>query len=432
MGNCVPAKVALYSLPLCLGGALLIIDNGSIERIAASATLGRLPSIFSIPLQDPNLSEYRTAQQYADLLRFGLRAVGGTVILAFGTWLIYRWVADRIVSNTKMNTVLAWLVQVAFLVAVAAACIDVLSLRGYEGKWYTLESAIQFTADPPYVHRILFPSLARLLLTVYPTLSVKHAYGIVEFGVILAAVATIYHLNGRFVAKATALLACALLIPMILFSTSYYTFYDYGIILFFSLGLTSLYDKRTILYFVTIAVATLNHENILLLILISGALHKPFTPSGRYDFKFVSLQLAVHAAVRIGLLMAMPVDRVSALGNIWINLHFISMAAHNPKALLDTAMLLFWFSIGLIGIRSAPPSLRIASLILPMLLGITFLVGQINEARQFVAFIPIAIALLSCEIESLSKTASLQRAVETQTSELTPHWRERPLTVSES
>ena len=58
---------------------------------------------------------------------------------------------------------------------------------------------------------------------------------------------------------------------------------------------------------------------------------------------------------------------------------------------------MLWFlAAGCLGFRRAPQDLRRATILLPLLLGSTVLVGQINEARQFVAFIPIAIGLILC------------------------------------
>jgi hypothetical protein len=50
------------------------------------------------------------------------------------------------------------------------------SNSGFEGKWYELESAVRLTADPPYVHRVLFPLAARGVLATWHALSVKKAF----------------------------------------------------------------------------------------------------------------------------------------------------------------------------------------------------------------------------------------------------------------
>jgi hypothetical protein len=44
----------------------------------------------------------------------------------------------------------------------------------------------------------------------------------------------------------------------------------------------------------------------------------------------------------------------------------------------------------------APPFLRKTVVLLPFLLLMTLAVGQINEARQFLAFVPVALALVVC------------------------------------
>ena len=60
--------------------------------------------------------------------------------------------------------------------------------------------------------------------------------------------------------------------------------------------------------------------------------------------------------------------------------------------------LLLWYGLAATGWRHAPSFLRRCTLILPCLLVMTTLVGQFNEARQFDAFIPVAMALMLCSL----------------------------------
>jgi hypothetical protein len=64
--------------------------------------------------------------------------------------------------------------------------------------------------------------------------------------------------------------------------------------------------------------------------------------------------------------------------------------------------MLVWFGMALLGMSFAPPFLRKAVAILPMLIGIALLVGQINEARLFLAFVPVALPLLGYWLHAAS------------------------------
>jgi len=69
-----------------------------------------------------------------------------------------------------------------------------------------------------------------------------------------------------------------------------------------------------------------------------------------------------------------------------------------------------WYAIAALGWRSAPPALRRSVVVLPCLLVMTFLVGQLHEARQFDAFLPIAVCLIVCRIaESTASCPESQR-----------------------
>jgi hypothetical protein len=72
---------------------------------------------------------------------------------------------------------------------------------------------------------------------------------------------------------------------------------------------------------------------------------------------------------------------------------------------VDTVLLFVWFATALFGLPYAPRLLRRAVAVLPMLIGLTVLVGQLNEARQFVAFAPVALALLVCWVQALAMDA---------------------------
>ena len=64
--------------------------------------------------------------------------------------------------------------------------------------------------------------------------------------------------------------------------------------------------------------------------------------------------------------------------------------------LWKTLILFAWFGVSALGLVDAPSFLRKATVLLPLLIGITLVFGQLNEARQFAAFVPVALALIMC------------------------------------
>jgi hypothetical protein len=170
----------------------------------------------------------------------------------------------------------------------------------------------------------------------------------------------------------------------------YYTSYDFGIVFFYALCLTLLFSRNYSAYAVAAAVGTLNHELIMFLMLLSGGIALAQGRSWIWSLGFVLLQLALYSAIRSALFWWMPVELAWLPGKVWVN---IDRLVH-VQYLLRTAVLFSWFALAIaLGARRATVEVRCAILLLPLLLGMTLLVGQINEARQFVAFIPVATVL---------------------------------------
>jgi hypothetical protein len=281
----------------------------------------------------------------------------------------------------------------------------ILAKTGYQGDWYPLNQALDITVDPPYRHRVLFPLLARTIGLVFPSASPVGLFLGVQFIVLLALFPLTARWCGLFGGRAVGIMASLLLFPLLVLTTTYYTFYDLGIVLFYTLGLYCLATGRRLLFLAVVGLATLNHENILLLILVSGAIVTAERSRLAYDWRFVGTQLVIHLAIRGVLFYFMPETRASALGNAWINLHFVWTAVLGSPSLVDTFLLFVWFATALFGLPHAPRLLRRAVVVLPMLIGLTVLVGQLNEARQFVAFAPVAFALLVCWVRGIAVDA---------------------------
>jgi len=188
---------------------------------------------------------------------------------------------------------------------------------------------------------------------------------------------------------------------------TYFTFFDIGIVFFYAAGLTMLLQGRRAYYLILISLGVLNHENILLLIIVSAVI----CYGEKRWLAFVALQLSLYLAIRAALFHLIPVPRAWQHGYVWVN---IDLFLFKPAALVSTVLLFLWFVFALFIARaSAPVALRRCTILLPLLLGIAILVGRLNEARLFDAFLPIAVVLILRGFGDARSTGSRQAVVET-------------------
>ncbi len=374
----------------------LIIATGGLNWLSTAAFEQSLPSILNIP-NDPDWFEPGkfTAANFAAFATYTAKALSLFLLAAAaGAWIYIRGyeLPARRFDQAIVGSLLACLVITAFLLV---------RYMEYEGDCCKLADAIYFRSDPPFTHRILFPAVARGLMLAVPSWGPLHGYLVTQF-LILACLFPLIYVWCRLNDAPLAMLGATLLLAILVATASYHTFYDRAIVLFFTLGLILLYRGYVWTYIATVALATLNHEIILLLILLSGALLKPFRPQSSYDWRFVAIQVALHALVRVGLAMWLPVTELSSPGRIWVNIYLVANAFSLPYLFFRTLALMLWFGVSLFGLRYAPPFLRTATLLFPMLVATTLVFGQINEARQFIAFAPVSVALMMCLVRGRS------------------------------
>lgn len=408
-------RPCIFSLPLfifaasCIGLFAFIawISTSGTDDFVTKALAGDLPRILNVPLQDLPFYQRYSELDYLHFAHIGVVLFGGLLVGVAAASLVY-----LTVSAAKLKLLVyqgGGLIErfgsIALYAALFLTSIFILKLQGYEGSWYRISDAIYFEAEPPFLHRVLFPSIARLLVE-FADLNPFMAFTLTQAAVLLALFPIVRRWCRRFGDPEVAVLAPTLLIPFLFALADYYTFYDLGIILFYTIGLTLLLEKRTFAHLFLVPVATLNHENFLLLVLVSGLLHNPFRPNTAFDWRFVALQLVLYTLTRATLFVLLPVHRFSEFGKIWINLHYLSEAATNPTILWKTLLLFVWFGVSALGLVGAPTFLRRASVLLPLLVGITFIFGQLNEARQFAAFVPVALALMMSLVKgNVTRTA---------------------------
>jgi hypothetical protein len=275
--------------------------------------------------------------------------------------------------------------------ATAAALFVTYQHSCYEGDFYRIEDAMRLRVEPPFRHRVLFVGAAWAVKALVPDVSYRQTFLLTQAAAAALAVWATQAWCRRVVPTRACVFAGPLLGMMLVPTFQYYTFYDFGIVFFYALGLLLLHDRRYLAFVLLAALGTLNHESMLFLMLLSGVLARSQGASWRYAIGFVAVQLAVYAAVRGLLFWSMPVDIAWMPGKIWLNLERLSRLDNLHR----TAALMLWFVLAIVaGAPAASPQLRWTIVLLPVLWGMTLLVGQINEARQFVAFVPVATALL--------------------------------------
>jgi hypothetical protein len=323
---------------------------------------GKFQSFFIVPPQFQ-------AHSPDELFRWMTKALFELSVLALLLFAGWIWSGNR--NRTNDNYGLRSLFWIA---TCSAVCIVALRMQGYNSTWYPIEKAMTFTANPPYVHRVLFVLIAKLVKSV-TGLSDIHSFFISQFIAIVLAMTAILKWAELFIDKSQTFLAPVLLAAMLVPTFSYFTFYDIGIVFFYSAGLTMLLQRRWAYYLILLSVGVLNHENILLMIIVSAVV----CYSEKKWLSFLAVQLSLYLAIRAVLFHWIPVSRAWAQGTIWINIYFFLFSR---GILISTAIQLLWFALSLLIARvSAPTALKRCTILLPLLLVVSVLVGQLNESR---------------------------------------------------
>ncbi len=307
-------------------------------------------------------------------------------------------IAVTVLRYALENSATQWLQRVfpwvtfsrVFALVVAASLFLAFRQTAFEGPFYRVDDAMAFRADPPFRHRILFVAVAWAFKEAFGGLSQNQAFLLSQLTAAVLAAFAMQAWCRRVAPASLSYFGLTLMGVMLVPTFQYYTFYDFGIVFFFALCFTLLKSRNYAAYVAAAAVGTLNHEIILFMMLLSGCIARSHGMSWSRVVGFVLLQLSLYASIRGILFWSMPVDIAWLPGKFWIN---IDRLVHVDN-LACTAVTMSWFAIAILtGFRSAPLELRWGVALLPMLIAMTLLMGQVNEARQFVAFVPVATGL---------------------------------------
>lgn len=300
-------------------------------------------------------------------------------------------------------TVLDWALGALYL-AIGYAF---LSLYGYEGDWYRLDQMLGWTGAPPFQHRVLFLWLAHVLLWAAPGTTILTAYLATQVVALALALIAVRLFATLFIRRDLAFTAQFLALAIWAPTVSYYTFYDVGIIAVYAAALYLLFHARFALYLAVFAVGTYNHEITLFLVVASLFGLRRRMPLPKLA-ALLAAQLVLYVLVRWSLFYFLPTHAAWEGGKLAKN---VAMLLHTPaRVVASLGPLLIWYAIALTGWSQASAMLRRVTIILPCLLLMTFVVGQLNEARQFDAFIPVTVALLCCRIQAMTARVIPNRA----------------------
>lgn len=245
-------------------------------------------------------------------------------------------------------------------------------------------------AEPIFGHRLLFVWIAKAFHAAFPTSSDLRCYYASQVVATLLALHAVGRWSALYVGESLAWLGQVLAVVMISTCFGYRDFYDIGIVFFFTCGLLALYRRRYWWLPLIVMLGTLNHENILLLILTAAFLIFDREPR-RVWLPVILASLAAHIAVRAALQVAIPFQR-HVDWRIWSNMVKPFVIPHEMAYSL--LALAGWYALGLMSLRDCDPRLQRLALLFPMLFGVTFCFGLFHEPRQFDAFIPVLIGLL--------------------------------------
>ncbi len=380
-------KALLAASALLLAGAwtAVVIAGPALVRAMAS---GRGPGILTVP---PRLVE--TASPDA-LLAMLARALGAaTLVLAVlaAAWLGRRPLARRFRGERFAGPLLS----ASILLGSSAVCFLALRNQGFEGSWYRLADVMSHTAQPPYQHRILFVWVANGVHALFPGWAPSRCYFVSQIPVILIAFALMKRWVRLFAPPRIAVLSPLLLALMLIPTFGYFTFYDVGVTLFSTACLLLLFRRHYPAYLAVFLLGTLNHEVILLMGAVFAVVAFDRMPRGSY-LGWILAQAAGYLAVRLLLFHFLPADAAWSGGKVWMNIDFL---VNRPGPVAASAgAVLFWWAAAAAGIPHAPPRLRRCLILVPLLIGMTVLVGQINEPRLMNSAIPVAVALIAVAV----------------------------------
>ncbi len=314
------------------------------------------------------------------MLRFQFAAWALIVALAL-TW---RWSSEDVRTYLRPR-IFQWSMGAAcscglFLLLVRAAS---------ERTWYPIDLLMTNPSSVPiFGQRLLFVWLADAAKAIDPSLSTVNAYYLSQIPAVLLTVWMMGRWTELYAGRSLRWAGQVLTVLMLAMTFDYYTFYDVAVVFFFTAGLYLLRQRHYTAFVAVLAVGTLNHENISLLIVVA-LLETARRP--KLCAAVCGAASGAYFTVRAMQQHFMPFDR-HVDWRLWSNLYY---PLFGPKIIAGAAAsLFFWWIAAAVSWRSGDVFLKRATILFPLLLGVTYLFGQFQEPRQFDAFLPVVVGFL--------------------------------------
>ena len=361
-------------------------------------------NVFNVPVE---LAKDKNINDITSLATVGMFLFSSLIVVIF---LVYQFSDKiRIITKTifmeKINDdYIKRILNFCVLIGCSWACFHSLLYQGYQGDWYVIEDLMNYNGWSPFQQRILFILFAKTIKYLIPGLTYIQSYCISQIVPIVLAFYFMKKWAELFIRNNYSFIAQLILLAMIIPTISYYTFYDFGIIFFFTLCLYLLFMGHISAYYIVFVIGILNHEIILFMVFLYLAMYLKGDILYNKIWISVLFQFALFVGVRLLQFKYLPGTDLTAQGRIWINLNDI---VNRPHILVNSFITIsVWYIFSLFGIKYAPQKLKKCVLLFPMLTIMTLFVGQLNELRQFDAYIPVAIALIMCLVEALNINTS--------------------------
>jgi hypothetical protein len=245
-------------------------------------------------------------------------------------------------------------------------------------------------AEPIFGHRLLFIWIAKAFHALIPSSSYLRCYYASQVVASLLALYAVGRWSAIYVGESLSWLGQVLAVVMISSCFGYHDFYDIAIVFFFTCGFIALYQRKYWWLPLIVAVGTLNHENMLLLILVAALLIFDEEPL-RIWLPVILIPFIGYIGVRLALQAAIPFQR-QVDWRIWSNMS--QMFLYHREMAYSVLALAGWYVLALMSLPDCDPRLRRLTLLFPLLFAVTFCFGLFHEPRQFNAFIPVLIAML--------------------------------------
>lgn len=321
----------------------------------------------------------------ANLLHYYHASVA-VVTSALGSLLIGSAIYQRLNPSGR-----AWLFRMVSTLGFACTIVLFVSKLGFAGYWSPLEQLMSHPETLPiFGHRMLFVWIADGAQHLLPSLTALRSFYVSQFIAAVLAMYAIERWAAIYVGDELAWLAQAIASLMLAACIAYYNFYDIAVVFFFSAGLLTLYRRQYALFVAVIAIGTLNHEIVLLLVPVA-AIELYDKERARVWIPVVIIALVCHFTVRALMQWYIPFER-HVDWRIWSNM--VKMFYYKQFIIYSLVALAPWYLLGLMSLPRADSRLRRLLILFPLVWLVTLAFGQFHEARQFNAFVPVLVVVL--------------------------------------